>query len=94
MIQQCFLDHGAVQCGYCTPAMLLVGHALLEQNRDADEDAIRDALASVLCRCTGYVKPIEALTTTLAAAARTTAKNADRDARRSVTTRSSTPRGG
>ncbi|UCE04306.1 MAG: (2Fe-2S)-binding protein [Candidatus Latescibacterota bacterium] len=67
-IQQRFLAHGAVQCGYCTPAMLLVGHALLAQNPDADENAIRAALASVLCRCTGYVKPVEALKATLALA--------------------------
>lgn len=60
-LQQCFLDRGAVQCGYCTPAMLLVAHALIRSRTQPDPGEIREALASVLCRCTGYVKPIEAI---------------------------------
>jgi len=60
-LQRAFLEHGAVQCGYCTPAMLLVGRALLQRNPHPDLDEVRAALAGVLCRCTGYVKPLEAV---------------------------------
>jgi len=59
-LQQEFLDTGAVQCGYCTPGMLIALTALLRQNSNPSEEQIRDALAGVLCRCTGYVKPVEA----------------------------------
>jgi len=60
-IQEAFLDTGAVQCGFCTPAMLLVAKELLERTADPTEDEIRDALAGVLCRCTAYVKPMAAI---------------------------------
>jgi aerobic-type carbon monoxide dehydrogenase small subunit (CoxS/CutS family) len=60
-LQQRFLEHGAVQCGYCTPAMLLVARKLLQENPHPDPEEIRVALAGVLCRCTGYVKPVEAI---------------------------------
>jgi putative selenate reductase molybdopterin-binding subunit len=60
-LQRAFIDTGAIQCGYCTPAMLLVANALIERSPSAGEAKIRDALAGVLCRCTGYVKPIEAI---------------------------------
>ena len=60
-LQRAFLEHGAVQCGYCTPAMLLAAEALLRRDPQADEQAVRETLAGVLCRCTGYVKPIEAI---------------------------------
>lgn len=60
-LQRAFLDGGAVQCGYCTPAMLLAAHALLERKPSPRADEVRDALASVLCRCTGYLKPVEAV---------------------------------
>ncbi len=66
-LQSAFLEGGAVQCGYCTPAMLLAAHALLERQPTPDEADVREALANVLCRCTGYVKPVEAV---LAAAPR------------------------
>lgn len=71
-LQSAFLAHGAVQCGYCTPGMLLAAAALLERDPLPSEAAIRDALAGVLCRCTGYVKPVEAITAaaTLVAKAR------------------------
>jgi putative selenate reductase molybdopterin-binding subunit len=72
-LQSEFLSRGAVQCGYCTPAMLLVAHAVLQREPGAGSDAIREALSSVLCRCTGYVKPVEAIEAVargLAAAAR------------------------
>ncbi len=59
--QQAFIDAGAIQCGYCTPAMILAARALLAANpRPTDADA-RDALSGVLCRCTGYKKPVEAV---------------------------------
>ena len=54
------MEAGAIQCGYCTPAMQLCSRALLEAISEPTEDEIRDALAGCLCRCTGYVKPVEA----------------------------------
>lgn len=53
-LQQAFLDHGAVSCGYCTPAMVLAGEALLQRTPTPAHEEIRQALAHVLCRCTGY----------------------------------------
>ena len=61
IIQEAFIETGAVQCGYCTPAMILSAKALLEQNADPSEDEAREALSGVLCRCTAYVKPVEAV---------------------------------
>lgn len=66
-LQQAFIDAGAIQCGYCTPAQLLAAEALLRQNPNPSEEEVREALSGVLCRCTGYVKPVEAV---LRAAAR------------------------
>jgi putative selenate reductase molybdopterin-binding subunit len=60
-IQQAFAETGAVQCGYCTPAMILATHALLRANAAPTESAAREALAAVLCRCTGYVQPVESV---------------------------------
>ncbi|MBI4470028.1 MAG: (2Fe-2S)-binding protein [Acidobacteria bacterium] len=60
-VQQAFVDVGAIQCGYCTPAMILVAKALLDQNPQPTELDARQALSGVLCRCTGYVKPIQAI---------------------------------
>jgi aerobic-type carbon monoxide dehydrogenase small subunit (CoxS/CutS family)/CO/xanthine dehydrogenase FAD-binding subunit len=60
-IQQAFVDTGAIQCGYCTPAMELCARALLQEVPDPTEDEVRDALAGCLCRCTGYVKPVQAV---------------------------------
>jgi aerobic-type carbon monoxide dehydrogenase small subunit (CoxS/CutS family) len=60
-IQQAFVDTGAIQCGYCTPAMELCAKALLDAFPDPSEAEVRDALAGCLCRCTGYVKPVEAV---------------------------------
>jgi aerobic-type carbon monoxide dehydrogenase small subunit (CoxS/CutS family)/CO/xanthine dehydrogenase FAD-binding subunit len=60
-LQQAFVDTGAVQCGYCTPALLLCAKALLAAIPDPSEEEVRDALAGALCRCTGYVKPVEAV---------------------------------
>ncbi len=60
-LQQAFIDTGAIQCGFCTPAQILAAKALLDANLNPTEDEIRTAIAGVLCRCTGYVKPVEAI---------------------------------
>jgi putative selenate reductase molybdopterin-binding subunit len=60
-IQQAFIETGAIQCGYCTPAMILAAQALIDANQTPTLDQARDVLSGVLCRCTGYVKPIEAI---------------------------------
>lgn len=60
-LQEAFLKHGAVQCGYCTPGILITATALLEENPSANRDEIIDALKGNLCRCTGYKKIIEAV---------------------------------
>ncbi len=60
-IQQAFVDHGAVQCGFCTPGMILGTKALLDENPNPTRDEVKTALAGNLCRCTGYVKIVDAV---------------------------------
>ena len=60
-LQHAFAQGGAFQCGFCTPGMLISAHWLLEQDRDPDDTAIRQALSGNLCRCTGYAKIIAAV---------------------------------
>src|SRR6266481_3987072 len=60
-IQEAFIDTGAIQCGFCTPGMLLSAYALLKRNPSPAEGEVRDALSGNLCRCTGYVKPVQAV---------------------------------
>lgn len=60
-LQQSFLDHGAVQCGFCTPGMLMAATALLMKNPRPTRAEIREALAGNLCRCTGYEQIVEAV---------------------------------
>ncbi|MFP4431997.1 MAG: molybdopterin-dependent oxidoreductase [Spirochaetaceae bacterium] len=60
-LQQAFIDEGAVQCGFCTPGMIMAARGLLAADPDPDEDAIRDALDANLCRCTGYASIVRAV---------------------------------
>lgn len=60
-IQDAFVKEGAVQCGYCTPAMILTAKALLDVNPNPTEQEIKEAISGNLCRCTGYVKIVKAI---------------------------------
>ena len=60
-IQEAFVKHAAVQCGYCTPGMIMTAKTLLDSNTNPSEDAVRKAISSNLCRCTGYDKPVKAI---------------------------------
>ena len=61
VLQQAFLETGGAQCGICTPGMLIAGEAFLASGATRTEDAIREAIAGNLCRCTGYTKIVEAI---------------------------------
>ena len=67
LLQQAFVDHGAIQCGFCSPGMILSAHALLRLHPDPTEQQIREALVGNLCRCTGYVQIVEAVRAAAAA---------------------------
>jgi carbon-monoxide dehydrogenase small subunit len=60
-IQKAFIQKGAIQCGFCTPGMILSAKALLDGNKNPTEEEIKKAIVGNLCRCTGYVKIIEAI---------------------------------
>lgn len=60
-LQKAFVESGAIQCGYCTPAQILAAKALLDKTPNPSEEQVRDAIAGVLCRCTGYLKPVQAV---------------------------------
>ena len=60
-VQQAIIQHGGVQCGFCTPGVLISARALLDRNPDPKEDEIREALVGNLCRCTGYIRIIDAI---------------------------------
>ena len=61
-IQQSFVDNGGIQCGFCTPGMIMSAKALLDENPNPTEEEIRKAIAGNLCRCTGYVQIVDAIT--------------------------------
>jgi len=60
-VQKAFVEHGAIQCGYCSPGMIMCSKALLEENPNPSEREVREALAGNLCRCTGYQKIVQAV---------------------------------
>ncbi|GAH86965.1 unnamed protein product, partial [marine sediment metagenome] len=60
-IQQAFVDHGGLQCGFCTPGMIMSAKALLDEKPTPTEDEIKRGIAGNLCRCTGYTKIIESI---------------------------------
>jgi len=60
-VQKALIDYGAVQCGFCTPGIVLTAKALLEENPNPSEEEIRDYLSGNICRCTGYVKIVQAI---------------------------------
>ncbi len=61
ILQQCFVRHGAVQCGYCIPGMIMAARGLLRENPRPTREEIRQGLSGVLCRCTGYQKIVDAV---------------------------------
>jgi carbon-monoxide dehydrogenase small subunit len=63
-LQEAFIENGAVQCGYCIPGMVMNASAFLAENPEPTEDEVRRAISGNLCRCTGYVKPVEAIMAT------------------------------
>ena len=72
-LQDSFWECHAMQCGYCTPGMLIAGHALLEDNPEPDDEEVREAISGNLCRCTGYQQIIEAVKLTAKRRSGTTA---------------------
>jgi carbon-monoxide dehydrogenase small subunit len=60
-LQEAFVRHAAVQCGYCTPGMIMTANALLDRNQTPSEWDVRQAISNNLCRCTGYEKPVQAI---------------------------------
>jgi carbon-monoxide dehydrogenase small subunit len=62
-LQRSFIEHGAVQCGFCTPGMLMSSRALIDKNPNPTREEIKDAISGHLCRCTGYNQIIEAIET-------------------------------
>ncbi len=75
-LQEAFADHGAIQCGYCTPGMIISAKALLDRNSNPSVDEIRQAISGNLCRCTGYGQIVMAVR---AAAAKMASKEGDEE---------------
>lgn len=61
VLQQCFRKHHALQCGFCTPGLLVTAHALLRENPSPSREVIRDTISGNLCRCTGYIPIVDAI---------------------------------
>jgi len=61
-LQKAFVEKGAIQCGFCTPGMILTAKALLDENPHPSQGEVKEAISGNICRCTGYVKIIEAIT--------------------------------
>ncbi len=78
-IQAAFIEDGGAQCGYCTPGMLMMAASFLEDNPDPTDDDIRFALSGNLCRCTGYVKIVEAVQDAAAELRRRAGKGQDHE---------------
>ncbi len=78
-IQAAFIEDGGAQCGYCTPGMLMMAASFLEENPDPTDDDIRFALSGNLCRCTGYVKIVEAVQDAAAELRRRAGKGQDHE---------------
>ncbi len=60
-VQKAFIEHGAIQCGFCSPGMILTSKAFLEENPHPSEEEVRRAISGLVCRCTGYAKIVEAI---------------------------------
>lgn len=60
-VQEAFLEYGAIQCGFCTPAMVIMAKALLDENPNPTEEEIREFIKGILCRCTGYTNVVKAI---------------------------------
>jgi carbon-monoxide dehydrogenase small subunit len=60
-LQENFLEHGAIQCGFCTPGMIMMGKALLDENPRPTEDQVREYIRGNICRCTGYTQIVKAI---------------------------------
>ena len=61
LLQKAFVEHGGIQCGFCSPGMILAAKALLDENPSASDEDIRTAIAGNLCRCTGYIQIIDSI---------------------------------
>jgi carbon-monoxide dehydrogenase small subunit len=60
-VQKSFIENGAIQCGFCTPGIIMSAKALLDENPHPDDEQIREALSGTFCRCTGHIKTVEAV---------------------------------
>lgn len=60
-LQEAFVEYGAIQCGFCTPGLIMAAKALLDENPNPNEDEIREVISGNICRCTGYVKVVKAI---------------------------------
>ena len=78
-IQEAFIETGAVQCGFCTPGMILAAKRLLEENSNPDEEEIKQGISGNLCRCTGYQKIIDAIKLSAVRLARNDSRKCKKD---------------